>query len=91
MLHLDMASITVRVNPRSGRTAVENGPDGLVVRVRAAPEGGRATDEAARALADAVGVPRTHVRLRSGARSRTKVFDVEGLSSRDLQQRLHDR
>jgi hypothetical protein len=86
-----MASITVRVTPRSGRTAVENGPDGLVVRVRAAPEGGRATDEAARALADALGVPPTRVRLRSGTRSRTKVFEVEGLSSRDLQQRLRDR
>ena len=91
MLHLDMASITVRVTPRSGRTAVENGPDGVVVRVRAAPEGGRATDEAARALADALGVPRTRVRLRSGGRSRTKVFDVEGLSSQDLLHRLRDR
>jgi uncharacterized protein YggU (UPF0235/DUF167 family) len=91
MLHLDMASITVRVTPRSGRTAVENGSDGVVVRVRAAPEGGRATDEAARALADALGVPRTRVRLRSGGRSRTKVFDVEGLSSQDLLHRLRDR
>jgi uncharacterized protein YggU (UPF0235/DUF167 family) len=91
MLHLDMASITVRVAPRSGRTAVESGPEGLVVRVRAAPEGGRATEEAARALADALGVPRTRVRLRTGARSRTKIFDVEGISSRDLQQRLRDR
>jgi hypothetical protein len=90
MLHLDMASITVRVTPRSGRTAVENGPDGVVIRVRAAPEGGRATEQAARALADALGVPRTRVRLRTGARSRTKVFDVEGLSSQDLQHRLRD-
>ena len=91
MLHLAMASITVRVTPRSGRTAVENGPDGVVVRVRAAPEGGRATDEAARALAEALGVPRTRVRLRSGARSRKKVFEVEGLSPQDLEQRLSDR
>lgn len=90
MLHLDMASITVRVSPRAGRTAVENGPDGVVIRVRAAPEGGRATDQAARALADALGVPRTRVRLRTGTRSRTKVFDVEGLSSQDLQHRLRD-
>ena len=28
------------------------------------------------------------VRLRSGARSRTKMFDVDGLSTRDIQQRL---
>jgi uncharacterized protein YggU (UPF0235/DUF167 family) len=88
MLHLDMATITVRVTPRSGRTAVENGPDGVLVRVRAAPEGGRATEEAARALADTLGVARTRVRLRSGARSRTKTFEVEGLSLADMQQRI---
>ncbi|MGH2597103.1 MAG: DUF167 domain-containing protein [Actinomycetota bacterium] len=55
------------------------------------PKGGRATDEAARALAEAFGVPRTRVRLRSGARSRKKVFEVEGLSPQDLEQRLSDR
>ena len=88
MLHLDMATITVRVTPRSGRTAVEIGPDGVVVRVRAAPEGGRATDEAARALADRLGVPKTRIRLRSGARSRTKTFDVDGLSTLEIRQRL---
>ena len=88
MLHLDMATITVRVAPRSGRTAVESGPNGVVVRVRAAPEGGRATEEAARALAAVLGIPPSRVRLRSGARSRTKTFDVDGLSTDDLQQRI---
>ena len=88
MLHLDMATITVRVTPRSGRTVVESGPEGVVVRVRAAPEGGRATEEAARALAERLGVPKTRVRLRSGVRSRTKTFDVDGLSTRDIQHRL---
>jgi uncharacterized protein YggU (UPF0235/DUF167 family) len=88
MLHLDMATITVRVTPRSGRTVVEGGAGGVIVRVRAAPEGGRATAEAARALAERLGVPKTRVRLRSGVRSRTKTFDVDGLSTRDIQQRL---
>jgi hypothetical protein len=86
-----MATITVRVTPRSGRTAVEAGPGGVQIRVRAVAEGGRATDEAARALADALGIPRTGVRLRRGARSRTKVFDVEGLSPEELQERLQTR
>jgi len=86
-----MASITVRVTPRSGRTEVEAGADGVVIRVRAAPEAGKATEEAARALADALGVPPTRVRLRTGARSRTKTYDVEGVSSDDLQRRLRAR
>jgi uncharacterized protein len=82
------ASITVRVTPRSGRTAVEAGPGGVLVRVRAAPEGGRATAEAAHALAAALGVPKTAVRLRSGARSRVKVFAIEGLEPGELERRL---
>jgi uncharacterized protein YggU (UPF0235/DUF167 family) len=88
MLHLVMASITVRVIPRSGRTGVEVGPDETIVRAGAAPEGGRATDEAARALADVLSVPRTRVRLRTGARSRTKTFEVDGLSAPDIARRL---
>jgi len=83
-----MVAITVRVVPGSGRTAVESIPGGVVVRVRAAPEGGRATEEAAKALAAALGLPRTRVRLRTGARSRTKVFDVDGVTLDELRRRL---
>lgn len=88
MLHGEMGSVTVRVVPRSGRSAVEVGPAGVLVRVRAAPEGGRATEEARRALAGALGVPPSSVRLRTGARSRTKVFEVDEMSSEDLAMRL---
>jgi len=88
MLHGAMGSVTVRVVPRSGRTLVQGGPDGVVVRVRAAPEGGRATEEARRALAEALGVAPSAVRLRAGARSRTKVFEVEGVDARELERRL---
>jgi uncharacterized protein YggU (UPF0235/DUF167 family) len=83
-----MGMITVRVTPRSGRTEVEAGSAGIIVRVRAAPEGGRATDEALRAIARAVGVPPTDVRLVKGVRSRTKVFEVRGITADDLQVRL---
>lgn len=88
MLHAEMGRVTVHVTPRSGRTAVEATAEGVVVRVRAAPEGGKATDEARRALATALGVPATSVSVRSGARSRTKVFEVEGLTSVDIGMRL---
>jgi uncharacterized protein len=77
MLHAQVATFTVRVVPRSGRIAVEEGSDGsLTIRVRSAPEGGRATREAARALARWLNVPPSAVTLRTGARSRTKVFEV---------------
>jgi uncharacterized protein len=87
MLH-KMGTVTVRVALRSGRTAVEAGPEGIVVRVRSAPEGGKANEEARRALAEAAGVPPSAVRLRSGSRSRTKVFEVEGRDTDQLQRRL---
>ncbi len=83
-----MATVTVRVVPRSGRTGVEAGAQGVVVRVRAAPEGGRATEEARRALAEALSVPASRVTLRTGARSRTKAFEVAGLTPEEVAVRL---
>jgi len=88
MLHIDMGNVTVRVAPRSTRTAVEAGPDGIAVRVRAAPARGRANEEARRALAKALRVPPSSVRLVSGTRSGNKVFEVEGLSVHDVRVRL---
>jgi uncharacterized protein YggU (UPF0235/DUF167 family) len=59
--------------------------------VRAAPEAGRATEEARRALARALCVPASTVRLRTGARSRTKVFEVERMGPAELERRLRER
>ncbi|HEX9122548.1 MAG TPA: DUF167 domain-containing protein [Actinomycetota bacterium] len=88
MLHPVMAMVTVHVVPGSRDTRVEVGEDGVVVRVRAAPEAGKATDEARRALASALRVAPSRVRLRVGARSRTKAFEVDGLSQAEVEVRL---
>jgi uncharacterized protein YggU (UPF0235/DUF167 family) len=60
----------------------------LVVRVRSVPEAGKATEEARLALADALDVPRSSVHLRSGARSRSKLFEVEGWDTARVLSRL---
>ncbi|MGH2641264.1 MAG: DUF167 domain-containing protein [Actinomycetota bacterium] len=83
-----MASVTVRVLPRSDRTAVELSAGRIVVRVRSAPEDGRATEEARKALATALGVVSSSVTLRRGRRSREKVFEVSDLSRDEVLQRL---
>jgi uncharacterized protein YggU (UPF0235/DUF167 family) len=83
-----MGRITVRVSPRSARPGVEPGREGPVIRVRAAPEGGRATAEAARMLAAALGVAPTAVRLVRGGRSRVKTFGVEGVSDEAIRDAL---
>lgn len=80
--------VTVRVKPGSSRTAVGGvHGDALVVAVNAPPVDGRATEAARRALAAALGVPRSTVSLRSGATSRDKVFTVENPPA-DLAARL---
>lgn len=58
------------------------------MRVRAAPEGGRATEQARRALAEALGVPASAVALHRGTRSRAKVFEVAGLGQPEAEMRL---
>jgi uncharacterized protein len=73
--------VTVRVKPGSSRTRVGgryDGPQGpaLVVAVHAPPVDGRATDAAIAALADALGVRRAALSLRSGAVSRDKIIAV---------------
>jgi uncharacterized protein len=80
--------VTVRVVPRSDRTLVEASEGRIVIRVRAAPVEGKATEEARRALADALDVPASGVTLRRGHRSRDKAFEVAGLSRDEVAQRL---
>lgn len=83
-----MAPVSVRVKPGSNRPGVEVAADGVIVRVRAVPEAGRATAEARRLLAAALGVAPSRISLRSGATARLKVFDVHEMSRRDLEMRL---
>ncbi len=83
-----MALVTVRVRPGAVRTEVR--VEGLDIRVsvRAPAEAGRATEEARRALADALGVPASRVLLRRGARSRVKQFEVQDLAAEEVRVRL---
>jgi uncharacterized protein len=80
--------IEVRVCARS-RPALEVTGEHVVIRVAAPPVQGRANDEARRALAVALRVPPTAVRLVAGARSRTKKFLVGGLDEPHAVERLH--
>lgn len=79
--------VAVQVRPRSnpGVTVTEAG---LVIRVASPPEKGKATEEARRALAEALDVPPTSVTLRSGPTSRRKTFTVNGVDVVSARQRL---
>jgi hypothetical protein len=84
--------VAVRVKPGASRTRVggsHDGPHGpaLVVAVTAPAVDGRATEAARRALAEALGVRRSAVSLRTGAASRDKLFTVDGAEA-ELAERL---
>ncbi|HVX76134.1 MAG TPA: DUF167 domain-containing protein [Bradyrhizobium sp.] len=77
-------SIALRVTPRGGRDGIDgietlaNGRTVLKVRVRAIADGGEANRAVTELLAKALGVPKAHVRLLSGATSRLKQVAVDG-------------
>jgi uncharacterized protein YggU (UPF0235/DUF167 family) len=83
------ARLHVRVTPRAAVDRV--GPyaaDVLQVRVTRPPADGEANDAVLALVARALGVPRSTVRLVTGARSRSKRFAIDGLSPADLAARL---
>jgi uncharacterized protein len=71
--------IQIRAHPGSGRTGVRRRGEALDVFVTARPVGGRANQALIEAVAEALGVPRSRVRLLRGERGRDKLIEVEGL------------
>ncbi|MCI0633742.1 MAG: DUF167 domain-containing protein [Actinobacteria bacterium] len=57
--------------------------------MRSAPEAGKATEEARLALAGALHVPGSAIRLRRGASSRNKTFEVPGLGQHEAEMRIN--
>lgn len=72
----------VRVQPRASRAGVAGlHGDALKVRVHAAPVDGAANEAVVEVLAEALDVPRSAVRIVSGASSRTKLVEVTGVTT----------
>lgn len=78
---------TVRLTPRSGGDSIsgwQTGPNGsrfLKARVSAPPEDGKANDALIRLLAAQLHIGRSRIKIVSGAASRTKLIEVQGLAS----------
>ena len=83
------ARIRVRLTPRAARDAIAGWQDGVLrVRVTAPPVEGRANAALERLLAGALGLPKTAVRVVSGAQSRDKTVAVEGIAQEEALRRL---
>lgn len=85
-----MARVTVKVHPRAKRTLVTGRfGDAYKLDLAAPPVDGKANDECVRFFAELAGVPRTRVRIVTGASGRMKVVEVEGMAQEELERRLH--
>ena len=69
--------VQVRVKPNSRQARIERSPDGtLTVWLHSPPAEGRANRELIERLAEYFQVPRTQVRIVSGASSRIKLVEI---------------
>lgn len=82
------ATLHITVKPKSPRVAVLRTADGVLVRVTAPPVEGAANDAVIKALAAALGVPKSRLTITAGASGRVKRVTVNDCSEEDLQQRI---
>lgn len=87
--HGTAVRVTVRVQPRAARSRVE-GMHGEAwrVRVQAPPVDGAANQAVCDLLAEALHLPKRNLRVVSGASSRTKVIEIDGISAEIVRARL---
>jgi uncharacterized protein len=86
---LGAVRLRVRVAPGARRSeVVGRHGDAWKLRVRAAPERGRANDEVVELLADRLGLVNAQVRVVAGHASRDKVVELDGLAFDDAERRL---
>jgi uncharacterized protein (TIGR00251 family) len=77
--------LRVRVKPGAREEKVSREPDGsLLISVTARAQEGKANEAVVKAVARALGVPKSSVRIVSGLSSRTKTLEVPGSESSGL-------
>jgi uncharacterized protein (TIGR00251 family) len=81
-----MARVTVRVHPRAKRSGIVGKfGEAWKLDLAAPPVDGKANDECVRFFAELAGVARGRVRIVTGATSRMKVVEIEGMEQAELE------
>jgi len=68
--------IQVKVKPNSTTEEVSQEGDSFIVKVKEPPKEGKANQAVIKLLAEHFGVPRSHVRILSGFKSKNKVVEI---------------
>jgi uncharacterized protein (TIGR00251 family) len=83
----DGAVLNVRAQPRSSRSGIDGTiGDSVRVRIRCAPVDGKANKELIETLADAFGIPKSSVVLKSGETSKAKRILLRGVSAAKVEE-----
>jgi len=68
----------VKVKPNSQRQSIEEQADGsLIVHLKSPPVDGKANEELIKLLAEKFDVPKSYIRIKSGANSRQKLVEID--------------
>ena len=68
----------VKVKPNSKKQTIEESADGsLTVHLKSPPVDGKANKELIELLAKKFDVPKSHIRIKSGLSSRTKLIEID--------------
>lgn len=81
--------ISVHVIPRSSKVSIEKiGANEYKVKLHTPPVEGAANRELIRLISEKLHIPRSQIQIRSGAKSRTKVLKILGISHEELAARI---
>jgi uncharacterized protein (TIGR00251 family) len=84
--------LAIKVVPGSSREGIAGWLGGeLKVRVRQAPEAGKANEAVRRLLSKTLATPLDKIRIVSGRSSPHKTIEIAGLEEAEVRRRLNDR
>lgn len=84
--------LAIKVVPGSSRDGIAGWlGDELKIRVRQAPQAGKANEAVRRLLAQTLAMPLDHIRIVSGKSSPHKTIEIVGLEAGEARRRLHVR
>lgn len=83
-----MGKISVKVKPGSKKIEVKKEGNVFRISVHARPEKGKANKELIDFLSRALGVPKSSIKIVVGNASRTKIIEIIGLETEEIERRL---